>query len=95
MHTEQIGWLRPHCPIWVWDGAWLAATIVEALDGGIIIVRFSHGISAPLAVSKAAIRIPALHGTDRPSMNLSSAIYVDGLRSDCVPASTPSMLLIR
>jgi hypothetical protein len=85
MQNDQIGLLRLHSSLWVWDGTWLSATIVEALDSGVIIVRFSHGVSAPIAASKVAIRNPALHGTDRPSINHSAAMYVDGLRSDCVP----------
>jgi hypothetical protein len=85
MQNDQIDLLRLHSSLWVWDGTWLSATIVEALDSGVIIVRFSHGVSAPIAASKVAIRNPALQGADRPSMNHSAAMYADGLRSDCVP----------
>jgi hypothetical protein len=85
MQNGQIDLLPLHSPLWVWDGTWLPATIAVTLDGGVIIVRFSHGVSAPIAASKVAIRNPALHGTDRPSMSRSAAMYVDDLRSECMP----------
>jgi hypothetical protein len=83
MKILRINGLLPQAPLWVWDGTWLPAHLVEAsLDSaaGRVLVRFSHGVSAPIEVSRVVPRDPALHGSDRPSADLSTMMYAESLR---------------
>ena len=94
MDNRCIASLEPNAPLWVWDGAWFPAHLVESpLDPSTsrILVRFGHGVSAPIAVSHVMLRDPALNGSDRPSGPLSAMMYAESLRTtlDPPPVQTP------
>lgn len=90
MENRRIESLRGNSSLWVWDGTWLPAKLIETpLESatGILLVRFSHGVSAPVPISHVAVRDPALHGADRPSISISAMMYAQSLRSDALPTS--------
>lgn len=62
--TKQIG-----CgdPVWVWDGGWWPATVVDPeRGGGLLIVRLENGVTVPVRSTRLRPRDPALRGADRP-----------------------------
>ena len=82
MNPCHIDALPLDAPLWVWDGTWLTAHLIEASlesPGGRALVRFSHGMSAPIAVSRIVLRDPALNESDRPSADLSAMMYAESL----------------
>src|SRR5271170_7033759 len=84
MKALRIDALEPLTPLWVWDGAWLPAHLIDPLlesASGLILVRFSHGISAPIDASHVVLRDPSLHESDRPSVALSAMMYAESLRT--------------
>lgn len=96
MNACPIDALAPETPLWVWDGSWLPAHLIETLlvpSTGWVLVRFNHGISAPIAASRILLRDPALHESDRPSANLSAMMYGQSLLAAVTPfASQPRSL---
>jgi CheY-like chemotaxis protein len=54
--------------VWVWDGYWLPAVVVgRGLTREFLVVRFEHGVSAPLPSANVRLRQPSLRGADKPS----------------------------
>jgi len=90
MKNRRIESLQRNALLWVWDGAWLPASVIETpLEAatGVVLVRFRHGVSAPVHVSRVAARNPALRDADRPSAGLSATMYAASLRSDAPAAA--------
>jgi CheY-like chemotaxis protein len=55
-------------PVWVWDGHWLPAVVVgPGLTPEFLVVRFEHGVSAPMPSANIRPRRPSLRGADIPS----------------------------
>jgi hypothetical protein len=73
MGTSQQ--IEPGAPVWVWDQHWWPAVVVNKISANIIsghhrqlvLVRFEHGISAPVSTANIEPRDPALGGADKPS----------------------------
>jgi CheY-like chemotaxis protein len=60
--------IKVNTPVWVWDGHWLPAVVVgPGLTSEFLVVRFDHGVSAPLPSANIRRRRPSLRGTDIPS----------------------------
>jgi hypothetical protein len=75
-------------PVWVWDGHWLPAVVVgPGLSPDFLVVRFEHGVSAPVPSANIQPRQPSLGGADLPS---SIAPLVAGLAREYghVPEAT-------
>jgi hypothetical protein len=90
MNTCRLDALTPDTPLWVWDGTWLTAHLIEtplAPSTERVLVRFGHGISAPIAASRIVLRDPALHESDRPSADLSAMMYAESLLTALSPFS--------
>ena len=60
--------IKVNAPVWVWDGHWLAAVVAgPGLTSEFIVVRFEHGVSAPMPSGNIQPRRPSLRGADIPS----------------------------
>jgi hypothetical protein len=77
--TGEMPMLKEHTPVWVWDSYWWQAhVIIPELDaeGGLILVRFDNGVTAPVKVSRIRLRDP---GSSHPSAdNFSSGADIHG-----------------
>jgi hypothetical protein len=68
MRPSLAGSTEVNAPVWVWDGHWLPAVVVSpGPTREFLIVRFGHGVSAPLPSANMRIRRPSLRGADIPS----------------------------
>jgi hypothetical protein len=72
MGTSQQ--IEQGAPAWVWDQHWWPAVVVSKISANIIsghrqlvLVRFEHAISAPVATANIEPRDPALGDADKPS----------------------------
>ncbi|MBV8358480.1 MAG: response regulator [Deltaproteobacteria bacterium] len=60
--------IKVNAPVWVWDGHWLPAVVVgPGLTSEFLVVRFEHGVSAPMPSANIRPRRPSLGGADSPS----------------------------
>jgi len=60
--------IKVNAPVWVWDGHWLPAVVAgPGLTPEFLVVRFEHGVSAPMPFANIRPRRPNLRGADIPS----------------------------
>ena len=60
--------IKVNTPVWVWDGHWLPAVVVgPGFTREFLVVRFEHGVSAPMPSANIRPRWPSLRGADTPS----------------------------
>ena len=65
METPRADHMNRDDPVWVWDGFWLPAVMVEP-DHKRALVRFENGCSAPASWADVERRDPHARGRDRP-----------------------------
>jgi hypothetical protein len=98
MNACPIDALTPETPLWVWDGTWLPAHLIQAQlesSTATVLVPFNHGISAPVAASRIVLRDPALRESDRPSATVSALMYAESMLMAAPSLSNPSSSLIK
>jgi hypothetical protein len=68
MHPSSAEAIRANAAVWVWDGYWRPAVVIgPGRTGEFLVVRFEHGVSAPLPAANMRLRRPSLRGADMPS----------------------------
>ena len=56
-----------NAPVWVWDGCWWRAVVIDmGPKKEFLVVRFEHGVSAPILLANIRFRDPNLRGADKP-----------------------------
>jgi hypothetical protein len=73
METSRADHINRDDPIWVWDGSWLPAVMLEP-DRKLALVRFENGCSAPASWSDVEPRDP--HGEDATDQAEANALPV-------------------
>jgi hypothetical protein len=68
MKTSRADLVKSGDPVWVWDGSWLPAVVVEP-ERKFVIIRFGHGCSAPALWPDVRRRDPGANGSDRPLLH--------------------------
>ena len=81
-------------PVWVWDGHWLPAVVIgPGLTPEFLVIRFEHGVSAPMPSINIRPRRPSLQGADIPSTI--AALVADLARSRRRSPEAPNLAAAR
>jgi hypothetical protein len=80
MDASAAAMIGVNAAVWVWDSGWWPAVVIdsEPTDNRLL-VRFEHGVSAPISVANIQFREPRLCGTDKPPKHVAAGFRLTPL----------------